>query len=55
MFIFSTLELVRHLQQLNTVFFLRWCLIQAVLLQQTKEHFNCHAECNGTGVLFTCH
>ncbi len=32
LFMFSTLELIRHLWQLKTVVFLHWCLICAVLL-----------------------
>ncbi len=34
MFIFSTLVLIRRLWQLNTVVFMNWCLICAVLLYE---------------------
>jgi hypothetical protein len=35
LFMFSTLELIRHLWQLKTVVFLHWCLICAFLLNQS--------------------
>ena len=39
LFIFSTPELIRHLQQLKTIVLLHWCLICAIL--QTLQT-NCH-------------
>jgi hypothetical protein len=42
LFIFLTPVLIRHLWKLNTVVFLHWCLIHAVLLMFERIIYSFH-------------
>jgi hypothetical protein len=44
LFMFSTLELIRHLWQLKTVVFMHWCLICALLLNPSCKVGNCNID-----------